>query len=101
MFPISSRPSLNKRNSAPPYLPILPLIAPLLIYISTCSTLKPMFKRFVEAGRFCLITYGPDCGKTCVIVDIIDGTKVVVEGPKDLNGMLFISLSSSFAFRRR
>jgi hypothetical protein len=49
---------------------------------------KNMFKRFVEAGRFCLITYGPDCGKTCVIVDIIDGTKVVIEGPKDLNGML-------------
>jgi len=47
-----------------------------------------MFKRFVEAGRFCLITYGPDCGKTCVIVDIIDGNRVVIDGPKDVNGTL-------------
>lgn len=47
-----------------------------------------MFKRFVEAGRFCLVTYGPDCGKTCVIVDIIDGTKVIVDGPKDVSGMV-------------
>lgn len=55
-----------------------------------------MFKRFVEAGRFCLITYGPDCGKTCVIVDIIDGTKVIIDGPKDLNGMLSYFTSRTF-----
>jgi|LauGreDrversion4_2_1035121.scaffolds.fasta_scaffold30990_5 large subunit ribosomal protein L14e len=52
-----------------------------------------MFNRFVEAGRFCLITYGPDCGKTCVIVDIIDGNRVVVDGPKDVNGMFSNNLS--------
>lgn len=46
-----------------------------------------MFKRFVEAGRFCLITYGPECGKTCVIVDIIDGNRVVIDGPKGVNGV--------------
>lgn len=55
-----------------------------------------MFKRFVEAGRFCLVTYGPDCGKTCVIVDIIDGTKVIVDGPKDVSGMLPIVFSFTF-----
>jgi large subunit ribosomal protein L14e len=46
-----------------------------------------MFTRFVEAGRFCLITYGPDCGKTCVIVDIIDGNRVVIDGPEGINGV--------------
>ena len=57
-----------------------------------------MFTRFVEAGRFCLITFGPDCGKTCVIVDIIDGTKVIVDGPKELNGMFANSFRASIAF---
>lgn len=34
------------------------------------------FNRFVEAGRVCLINYGPLKGKICVIVDIIDNNKV-------------------------
>ena len=73
------------------------------IFLNLRIQLRPswnfqMFKRFVEAGRFCLITYGPDCGKTCVIVDIIDGTKVIVDGPKDVSGMssiIFIVSSNS------
>ena len=50
-----------------------------------------MFNRFVEAGRLALITYGPMTGKLCVIVDIIDGTKVVVDGPKDITGKFFLA----------
>jgi large subunit ribosomal protein L14e len=39
------------------------------------------FKRFVEPGRLALITYGPDAGKMCTIVDIIDQRRVIVDGP--------------------
>ena len=35
------------------------------------------FKRFVEVGRVALINYGSDEGKLCVIVEIIDGNKVL------------------------
>lgn len=67
------------------------LIPPLFVVVLFSKfvflVLIDMFTRFVEAGRFCLITYGPDCGKTCVIVDIIDGTKVIIDGPKDVSGM--------------
>jgi large subunit ribosomal protein L14e len=34
----------------------------------------------VEAGRVCFVNYGPDYGKLCVIVDIIDRKKVFVDG---------------------
>jgi ribosomal protein L14E/L6E/L27E len=32
-----------------------------------------VFSRYVEIGRVCLITNGPDSGKLCVIVDVVDG----------------------------
>jgi large subunit ribosomal protein L14e len=38
------------------------------------------FNRFVEAGRVCLINYGPLKGKICVIVDIIDNNKCLIDG---------------------
>ncbi len=34
---------------------------------------KNVFTRYVEIGRVCLITNGPDSGKLCVIVDVVDG----------------------------
>ena len=34
----------------------------------------------MEAGRVCFVNYGPDYGKLCVIVDIIDRKKVFVDG---------------------
>ncbi|EDO07404.1 putative ribosomal protein L14 [Babesia bovis T2Bo] len=40
----------------------------------------PLFKKFVEPGRLCLITYGPDAGKLCVIVDIVTNTRILVDG---------------------
>mmetsp|Transcript_6454 Transcript_6454/g.8840 ORF Transcript_6454/g.8840 Transcript_6454/m.8840 type:complete len:133 (-) Transcript_6454:63-461(-) len=46
-----------------------------------------MFKRFVEPGRLALITYGPNAGKVCSIVDIVDQKRVLVDGPQDLTGV--------------
>ena len=37
-----------------------------------------MFTRFVEVGRVAYINYGPDFGKLCTIVDIIDGKRVFI-----------------------
>ena len=34
------------------------------------------FNRFVEVGRVAYVAFGPDEGKLCAIVDIIDGTRV-------------------------
>ena len=35
-----------------------------------------MYKRFVEIGRVALINEGPDQGKLCVIIDVIDQRRV-------------------------
>ncbi|KAJ3291359.1 hypothetical protein HK104_006154 [Borealophlyctis nickersoniae] len=40
-----------------------------------------VFTRFVEVGRVVLVTYGPDAGKLAVITDIIDHSRVMVDGP--------------------
>uniref|UniRef100_C9W1C9 Large ribosomal subunit protein eL14 n=1 Tax=Rhipicephalus sanguineus TaxID=34632 RepID=C9W1C9_RHISA len=42
----------------------------------------PLFKKFVEPGRLCLITYGPDAGKLCFIVDVVTNSRVLVGGAK-------------------
>eukprot|EP00826_Nyctotherus_ovalis_P009085 TRINITY_DN1237_c0_g1_i14.p1 TRINITY_DN1237_c0_g1~~TRINITY_DN1237_c0_g1_i14.p1 ORF type:complete len:153 (-),score=55.13 TRINITY_DN1237_c0_g1_i14:104-562(-) len=39
------------------------------------------FKKFVEAGRVAYINYGEDYGKICVVVEVINGSKVLVDGP--------------------
>lgn len=35
-----------------------------------------MYKRFIEIGRVALINDGPDRGKLCVIIDIVDQRRV-------------------------
>ena len=45
------------------------------------------FKRFVEVGRIGLITYGPDSGKLCTIINVIDGNRVLVDGPEPVTGV--------------
>ncbi len=55
-------------------------------------------QRFVQVGRVCLITHGADEGKLCVIVDVIDSSRALVDGPSTINGvkrqpMLFTRLS--------
>merc|ERR1712179_172701 len=37
--------------------------------------------RFVELGRVAYIAYGPDKGKLCVIVDVVDQNRALVDGP--------------------
>ena len=39
------------------------------------------FTRFVETGRVAYVNNGPDAGKLCVIVDIIDINRALVDGP--------------------
>ena len=35
-----------------------------------------VYKRFVEIGRVVLINEGPDLGKLCVIIDLVDQRRV-------------------------
>tara|TARA_B100000787_G_scaffold69276_1_gene50937 strand:+ start:213 stop:605 length:393 start_codon:yes stop_codon:yes gene_type:complete len=46
-----------------------------------------VFTRFVEIGRVCLISYGPDTGKLCTIVNVIDHNRVLVDGPSNVTGV--------------
>jgi large subunit ribosomal protein L14e len=46
-----------------------------------------LFTRFVEVGRVGLINYGPDEGKLCTILDVIDQNRVLVDGPSTLTGV--------------
>merc|ERR1712189_84904 len=45
------------------------------------SNSKMVYKRFVQIGRVALINSGADEGKLCVIVDIIDQNRALVDGP--------------------
>ena len=45
------------------------------------------FTKFVEVGRVVVITYGPDLGKLATIVDIIDGKRVLIDGPQGITGV--------------
>lgn len=40
-----------------------------------------VFRKFVEVGRAVLINYGPNAGRVAVIVDLINTSRVLVEGP--------------------
>eukprot|EP00921_Rhytidocystis_pertsovi_P003455 GHVQ01005979.1.p1 GENE.GHVQ01005979.1~~GHVQ01005979.1.p1 ORF type:complete len:150 (-),score=21.64 GHVQ01005979.1:669-1118(-) len=41
---------------------------------------EELFKRYVEPGRVCVVEYGPDAGKVCVIVDIVSLNRVLIDG---------------------
>jgi len=45
------------------------------------------FTRYVELGRVCLINYGPDAGKLCTIVNVIDNNRILVDGPAPITGV--------------
>ena len=49
---------------------------------------QQVFSRYVEIGRVCLINYGPDQGKLCTIIDVVDSNKALIDGPKDLTGVV-------------
>eukprot|EP00462_Mataza_sp_D1_P001376 CAMPEP_0175093454 /NCGR_PEP_ID=MMETSP0086_2-20121207/3026_1 /TAXON_ID=136419 /ORGANISM="Unknown Unknown, Strain D1" /LENGTH=135 /DNA_ID=CAMNT_0016366427 /DNA_START=27 /DNA_END=434 /DNA_ORIENTATION=- len=42
-----------------------------------------MVKRchFIEIGTVCCINYGPNAGKICVVLDVMDSNKVLADGP--------------------
>lgn len=40
-----------------------------------------MFRTYVEAGRVAYINFGADYGKLCVVVDLLNDKKVLVDGP--------------------
>ena len=39
------------------------------------------YTRFVQVGRVAYIAYGPEKGKLCCITNVIDQTRVLVDGP--------------------
>lgn len=43
-----------------------------------CEKILQVYKRLVEIGRVALINSGPDEGKLCVIVDVVDQNRVSV-----------------------
>mmetsp|Transcript_13420 Transcript_13420/g.39572 ORF Transcript_13420/g.39572 Transcript_13420/m.39572 type:complete len:128 (-) Transcript_13420:579-962(-) len=45
------------------------------------------YTRFIEIGRIALVNYGPDKGKLCTIVDVVDENRVVVDGPVSITGV--------------
>ena len=48
---------------------------------------KALFKRFVELGRVVLISYGPDAGKLATVLDFVNQTSVLIDGPASLTGV--------------
>jgi len=46
-----------------------------------------VFTQFVEVGRVALITYGPLKDKLCTIVCIVDGNRVLIDGPRGVTGV--------------
>ena len=42
------------------------------------------FKRYVQIGRVALVNYGPDQGKLCTIIDVLDSNKCLVDAPSDV-----------------
>merc|ERR1712002_431617 len=48
--------------------------------LSLYSATMP-FKNFVEIGRVAFLTEGPHAQKLAVIVDVIDGTRALIDGP--------------------
>jgi len=52
-----------------------------LLTMSDCAVMHNLrlfqvYKRFVEVGRVALINDGPDQGKLCVIIDVVDQRRV-------------------------
>ena len=72
------------------FIPFSPLLSRLttsvLCLIPIYLFIQP-FTRFVEVGRVVLINYGPDAGKLATIVDVVDGKRVLIDGPQTVTGV--------------
>jgi len=44
--------------------------------------------KLFHIGRVCCINYGPDAGKICVIIDFVDSTRALIDGPASLTGVI-------------
>jgi large subunit ribosomal protein L14e len=40
-----------------------------------------VYKNFIQPGRVAYVNFGKDFGKVCVIVEIVDHNRVLVDGP--------------------
>ena len=47
-----------------------------------------MSDRHVQVGRIVMINFGPDCGKLATIVDIVDQSRALVDGPASETGVI-------------
>mmetsp|Transcript_168914 Transcript_168914/g.410547 ORF Transcript_168914/g.410547 Transcript_168914/m.410547 type:complete len:137 (-) Transcript_168914:73-483(-) len=45
------------------------------------------YKRNVQIGRVGYLNYGQEVGKLCVIIDVVDQNRVLIDGPKNLTGV--------------
>ena len=59
---------------------------------------QPLYKKFVEIGRVCLVNYGPDVGKLCVIIDVVDSNRVSNHEPAALSSLHSLNV---FGLRHR
>merc|ERR1711879_339664 len=55
--------------------------------VSAIPPFTMVFKRFVEIGRVAVINYGPDAGKLCVIIDVLDQNRAFIDGPSSITGV--------------
>ena len=62
-------------------------LGPVLIIVFVYEQAAAPERRFVEAGRVCLINFGENAGKLAVIVNVIDNKRVLIDGPSTVNGV--------------
>jgi len=53
----------------------------LSVFLSVLEHRQVKRNYLVEVGRVCLINYGADAGKLCVILDVVDQSRALVDGP--------------------
>jgi len=60
-----------------------------LFFLSPSCNRMPrgLFKHYVQIGRVALINYGPDYGKLCTIIDVIDQNRALIDGPSNVTGV--------------
>ncbi len=44
-------------------------------------------KNLYEIGRICVKTMGREAGSYCVVIDQLEGSQVLITGPKNINGV--------------
>lgn len=47
----------------------------------------PRSEMYFEIGRVCSINFGPYAGKICIILDFVDSTRALIDGPESRTGV--------------